>query len=465
LPSKVLAYLKSALWKPSIVGVVALVFLWNWAFSYESVKEQFPFLVTAQLRFHQFLSYLSPQPQYVKLVRLVDINDRAHWKEFGGAEPTSRAFLGDLVSQCSQEGNKAAAIAIDVQLKAPLGFAAGQDNPQWDVEDTQLLASIQEAVDRGVPIILGVGLVKNSAGDWTRQPSIFSDRELPLRSQTNDCEQGACVAMGYVNLPLDMRQIPLQTFATSDHSAPAVLDSLALATVTAYEQKMDLEPRTIDKPRIAQSLATGKFVYGSFIPARTFEKQAISAFALSKGDPTERKKCEGHIILIGGTWHSLQGMGPLADGYDSPVGEMSGVLLFANYIETLLDNRFQSEVPLWIGLTFDFIFAGMLYAASHAVGASRYKWWIVWSVFLLLLLSVYILFANLNRYLDFVLPLTLCFAHLGYERVEPFAGLEKWTRKLRKKPAEGDSSPPAGAGRKEDLKQQESDTSAHLSRD
>jgi CHASE2 domain-containing sensor protein len=461
---KVRARLKTALWKPSIVFVVALVLLWNWAFSYQSAKAQFPFLVTAQLKFHQFLTNWGPHQQFVKLVRVVDITDEDHWKYFGGAQPTSRAFLADIVTECTQDGTKAAAIAVDVQLQAPPGKAAGEDNSQWTEDDTKLLSAIDEAIGRGVPVILGVGLVKDSYGRWIRQPNIFSDEELPLRTQTNNCSDGGCVALGYFNLPSDMRQIPLQTLVTSDQGPGVTLDSLALATVTGYEERMGLQPKTHDKPLIAESLASGEFVYGGFIPAAVFKKQAIPSIPLSKGDPVARKMCDGHIVLVGGSWHKVQGTGPLEDGSDSPVGEMSGVYLNANYVEALLDDRYKRDVPLWFALTADFLLAAILYIAAHAAAASRYQWWMVWSVFLILLLLVYMLFANFNRYLDFVLPLGLCFAHLGYERVKPFEGIETWLAKFRKKPAEANTPAQPQTNPKGEVKQKEIETNPPAAR-
>lgn len=257
---KVRGYLETALWKPSIGAVVALVLLWNWAFSYQSVKEQLPFLVTAQLSFHRLLTYLGPHPQFAKLVRVVDIGDDDHWKQFGGADPTSREFLADIVTECTQKGTKAAALALDVELKAPRGFTSGQDVSQRTENDTELLSAIHEAVGRGVPVILGVGLIQDTYGRWIRQPNIFSDAELPLRSQGSKCKDGACVSLGYFNLPSDKRQIPLQTLVASDHGKGVTLDSLALATVTGYEERMGRDPKTYDKPLIAESLASGEFV-------------------------------------------------------------------------------------------------------------------------------------------------------------------------------------------------------------
>lgn len=80
----------------------------------------------------------------------------------------------------------------------------------------------------------------------------------------------------------------------------------------------------------------------------------------------------------------------------------------------------------------------------------------MWSVFLVLLLLVYILFANLNRYLDFVLPLGLCFAHLGYERLKPFEGVGTWVAKLRKKHGKGNAPTPRTVTPEVEVKQQES---------
>jgi hypothetical protein len=74
------------------------------------------------------------------------------------------------------------------------------------------------------------------------------------------------------------------------------------------------------------------------------------------------------------------------------------------------------------------------------------------------------LFANFNRYLDFVLPLGLCFAHLGYERVKPFEGIETWLAKFRKKPAEANTPAQPQTNPKGEVKQKEIETNPPAAR-
>ena len=93
---------------------------------------------------------------------------------------------------------------------------------------------------------------------------------------------------------------------------------------------------------------------------------------------------------------------------------MTGMYVHANYIEALLDDRYQREVPLWAAIGFDLLIGGALYLSFHKASTRRGKL-LVLGVFLAPLVASYVVFANLNLYLDFILPLGACFVHLVVE--------------------------------------------------
>jgi hypothetical protein len=97
-------------------------------------------------------------------------------------------------------------------------------------------------------------------------------------------------------------------------------------------------------------------------------------------------------------------------GASSPI---AGIYLPANYIEALLDDRYVKQVQHCF---FDIVVATLLYVSYHKAETAHGRY-LVLSVFLLPLMAGYIALVTLAYYLDFVLPLVGCFAHLGFEFV------------------------------------------------
>ncbi|MGA7928756.1 MAG: hypothetical protein WCA20_22520 [Candidatus Sulfotelmatobacter sp.] len=142
--------------------------------------------------------------------------------------------------------------------------------------------------------------------------------------------------------------------------------------------------------------------------------QTVAAEKLFKGDEDAIESCRGRIVLIGGNWRDDSGNGDPVDTHDTPVGPMAGMYIHANYMEAPLDDRYQRIVPLPFGLAF-YLFVGiLLYVYFHEAVTARGKLKVL-GVFLLPLLASYVILANFNWYLDFILPLMLCFAHLVFE--------------------------------------------------
>lgn len=167
--------------------------------------------------------------------------------------------------------------------------------------------------------------------------------------------------------------------------------------------------KTRDKPTIARSMPR-EFVYGRFVPDSTFLK--VPAQDLVANTRSAQARCKHHVVIIGAVWHKITG--EPVESFRSPIGPLPGVYFHANYIESLSGDQYQRGVPVWFALLFDFVVGIWLYIAYHSA-RSRKGQLMVLAVFLFPLLTGYIIVANFNRYLDFVLPLGLCFVHLGWE--------------------------------------------------
>jgi CHASE2 domain-containing sensor protein len=420
---------REVLTQPAILTILTIVLGWNVLVELDAVQASLPFIRRSQLAVHRWLCSLSPRSIAPKWVRTVEIDDVFHQRL---GEPTDRAFLAKLVS--SAVAGDALVVVIDIKLMAPRGMAEGEDDAGRRDQNAELLEAVRDAARRGVPVVLATWLERDAKGSFSRMPNIFHDSDLPLPRGDGGCpdlvdqtvtayrpsiREPACARLGNINLPVDPRRIPLATPLRDSHAGS---ESLALAAVSAYEQAMHLEPRTGTKPRIARAIEHDQFPFASFIREDRF--QTIPIGALAAGDVDALRLCRGRIVVVGGTWRADLGRGEPVDSHDTPVGPMRGLYLHANYIEALLDERYSSEVPLEGALLFDFLAGTSLYALFHRAKRRRTQ--------LLLLLipgallaSTYVMFANLNRYLDFILPLGACFAHLTLEYVRDYIDLLK----------------------------------------
>jgi len=367
-------------------------------------RDGFPKIYSAQLHFHRFLCSRVSRPIAPKWVRLVEIDDTLH-QQLG--DPTNRQFLASIVDNSVKGG--AITVVLDVKLVAPRGRSEGEDIPERQAQNAALLQAIKGASERGVPVVLGCWLEETDISNhyFERIPSIYKDSELPFPDPTGTCLYRACAHIGNINLPPDRRQLP--TVARTPKPG-ACSESLSLAAVSAYEEAVQQEPRTRDKRIIEEAMENRKILFTSFIPESEFQK--ISAQDLGAGNLKAVARCRGRIIIIGGKWHRNLGRGEWEDVYESPVGEMAGMYLHANYIESLLDDRYQRVVPIPVGIGLDILIGLALYWSFHRATTGRLA---ILAVFFLPLLASYVFLVNLNFYVDFILPLSICFAHLTVE--------------------------------------------------
>lgn len=397
--------------KKAIIIVFVLVAAGNAVFAYEKFQPA----IDAQLVFYKLLWSVKPGRQYNARVSVVRIDDSLHWGQTCDY-PTSRHLLAQLIKHASQE-HRASVIALDVELFVPKGRPAGWHNPGREEADEELLRAINDAASAGVTIILPVGLVSDGKGNKTRIPNIYKDEELPLADAAGNCGYEACAVLGFIDLPDDKREIPLQETATDwyEESKPQKIHSLALAAAEAKEGAHFGR----EKPTIMKTIEHRNQVLGGFLPETAFEEHAISAQDLKDGRGLAKE--QGDLMLIGGVWHREQGHGPPEDLHTTPIGDMQGVMLHANYIEALLGDHFTQAVPLWLAILIDIAIGLGLYTTF----ALKRPWRSQIGILLILALLTYLFFVNANRYLDFVLPSLLYFVHLVYEHTRLYRKLRR----------------------------------------
>jgi CHASE2 domain-containing sensor protein len=429
LPPKFFA--DTAFWIRALT-VLAIVFGMNLIIEFGVLTSVFPLLHELQLGSHRILCWMLPRPVSPKWTRMVVINEELH-EELG--VPTDRKYLATLVRNAAR--GDAAVIVLDFELLEEQ--AGGHDATKQSEMNEELRNAIWDAAKLGVPVIVPCSL--DLSGEKAKVfPSIYPDAVLPIANEKDQCSFAsttgatvtypACARRGYVNPAKDERKIPLGIELPGNTQCQ---DSLALASATAYEEATDRQPRTRQKKAIAGDIRNYRYVYGSFLAeerdsgkkckeqnpedrCKVANFQTISIRDLEAGTPEAMRECRTRIVVIGGEWKEAPGRSENFDMHETSVGPMAGIYLQANYIEAILDDRYMKEVPAVPALFFDIVVAALLYVSYHNASTTRGRY-VILSVFLFPLMTGYIVFLTLGYYLDFVLPLVGCFAHLGFEFV------------------------------------------------
>jgi hypothetical protein len=194
------------------------------------------------------------------------------------------------------------------------------------------------------------------------------------------------IVMALYRLDCDTRRIPLTwpVYAKNDNGIWVKLreqePTIAFAAATLYDNTLRELP--------AHYRSENPFT--SFIPQELFS--AVDAGALSISD---RPRFQHRIVIIGDAINDVRA---------SVIGRLPGVFLQANYIESLLDDRyFRGLGPLMTaGTTFLFLFiVGFIFDKSRKVGAALLRSVCLW---LMLILASYVALVYFALLLTFWVP-------------------------------------------------------------
>ena len=379
---------------------IVLIAVLFWAATYREVENSFPWFQSLELGMYNALSYFNIRAARAERVLVIRIDDAAFWTPpLSGEIPTNRRYLADLAKIAADGG--AVVVAFDFRLNS-MSDVPG-DDPSRKADNEYFLHTIQDLSSRNIPVVLTCWLTDNGKSEWEKRPLIFAETALP---------QG--VRIGHINMPLDLRQIPLRMLGWEwDGSVQKNFDSFAMQIVNAYEEVKQITPRTVDNQVVKEAMQEGQFVYGGFLQEAAFRAIPSRELWEHRNGPT--KCCIGEIAMIGAVWHEgASGSGPLVESFSSPVGSLPGIYMHANYVEALLDGRYKSAIPASLAVAVDFILAASLYYfCSFATGIGRVL--AILGVYLVLFCAVFGVFANFGHYLVFMVPLVLCFIHLPAE--------------------------------------------------
>jgi CHASE2 domain len=368
----------------------------------------------------------SPRPENSSDEGLLRFLSRDYWYEVALGRPRDHAQHVAVITIGSDvpSGLQREATAIDTELspgckrrlyEAAVLRALSAFHPRVIVVDMWLDpkgCTVNGATDVllneigrvNVPLVFGLGtfdpaaLIKEFPAEFVqarnRQPPLKPTELVlmpivhPIRSVTNSLSEGT------VELNSDNRKIPLSWPVYDNFQSvgklgqPKRLDSLAVAAVRAFDHNNKTLKRIgALRPDGSPEPSAELHPYTSFLPIEalptyraldvvcsnpigTFWKDNCPSLGTNSIGPLDEK-----IVLVG-----LAGVG--GDVHQSAIGNVPGVVLQANYVESLLDGRVFKPVPviyeiivgiLWLAVIFwiplQFLsYPGLALVFSLAVG-------------------------------------------------------------------------------------------------
>jgi CHASE2 domain-containing sensor protein len=256
---------------------------------------------------------------------LVLIEDQEYWREpglFAHRAPIRRDCLASLVRAIGAQSP--AVIALDFNLESASPDGNPIDEPEYAAETDDLVAAIRE-VPRNCSVVLPKTTRTSSTGGYLENSAVYDGKDF---GETE-------VYKGYISGP-PPENFPGVAFFTMTVQDGSSLSSFAQAIARAKKPGSSLDNKGTTLPST------------TFVPLEEFPY--TSALNLLNGEPSALEKLPHNTVVVGAHWHTdgYNG-GKLIDQHDSPLGLVPGVLLHANYVESILNTRLYWEwPPIWL---------------------------------------------------------------------------------------------------------------------
>jgi CHASE2 domain-containing sensor protein len=343
--------------------------------------------------YQRLLYRLTPRAPHPKRTVLVLINDQEFWgPPLDGRRPIKRNYLAKLVRQLGEANPEV--IALDVDLSLPVDKAVYEAGP-YKRETDDLLQAVKD-VSRQRTVVLARRLARDpSAGDAFKSAAAVFD-EYPFGAGN--------VRSGYITLPRDIRRIPL-AITLQDRTK---LDSFASAILGAIDEQSLTDAKQKENDALP---------YGTFINPDRFMQRSANC-VLTSDVKTLQKDMAFKVVIVGGAWHQYGiDQGPEYDSHPSPVGDVYGAFVHANYVEALLDSRTYTPMrqPLATGIevVFSIVLAVLLSLNFHLP--------VKVAIAVLLCVAIfgisYVSWQNLGLFFDFFIPVLLLVGHVVVEKL------------------------------------------------
>lgn len=355
---------------------------------------------------YQVMEWFRPHTPTIQRTAVVLVGDEDYWRgELERRVPIKRGYLARLI-RALDEKTDPTVIAIDFDLRSPTPDGSIVEHDTYKKETQDFLLAVKD-VSKNRPVVLPETVEQIGGGFYTPASDVHDGF---------DFGEGK-VARGYIQLPYDYRVIPLGLKMKSGEET----DSFAEAIVR------------FDNPAVLHPATQGEgFPYGSYLPVESFKaNHLVDARDVLNGDPAVLAKLHHKVVIIGAGWsRTAYQSGGFADSHLTPVGQIPGVFMHANYVEALIDHRVYGHWGDRILEVLEFVFV-LLVAAIFAVA---HKTWTKTVALLCLCLVVlpglsYLSWINLGRFFDCFVPMILILAHAALEQVREWrADAHKFAR-------------------------------------
>lgn len=340
---------------------------------------------------HRYLQISDHNRIDVERTALVLIGDEEYWRgELARRVPLKRTYLAKLLR--ALDTANPAIIVLDFDLRSPMPDGSILDFPDYAEETAELLQTIREISHRR-KIVLPSNLGEDAEGHLVRDAAIYDGFDF----------QGGRVKTGYIEMPYDLRQVPLPL---KIRGGGAEEDSLAAAAV-----------RFESPDALRRAMAGGhELPYGSFAGVDDF--RTIPAGGLLNDPRRFRDELEHKIVLVGANWSRLAYRnGPQVDEFHTPIGTAGLVFMHANYIEALLDGRTYVPLPEVMAIAIEVLFSlaiAVLFAFKMGLPKKLLSFL---ATCLVVLFLTYVFWQNFGLFFDFLIPLILLALHAAADQI------------------------------------------------
>ncbi len=329
-------------------------------------------------------------PLYNRRTVVVMIGDDEHWKgeSLAGRAPTNRSYLAKLLRAVGEAGPEV--IALDIRLRAPTPDGSPVTYKDYDAETQEFIEAVKHVTGDHTTVVLP----KSLGGD---EGGYFLERDVYDGLLDTD---GGKIRTGYIELDDDCRKAPLDL----DLKDGSKIDSFSLATVRAAEGTPPLP-----------SHDNNSMPYGSFMRPAEFKR--YTATQVLSGDKSVLDSLAHKVVIIGGNWHSFAyNRGPWVDSFDTPVGQIAGAYVHANYINSLMTSGVNAPLHEKVNKGIEILFS-LGVATLFFLPSVRAVWKLVVFISLAVVMVVisYFFWQNLGLYFDFFIPMALLFIHFPIE--------------------------------------------------
>lgn len=310
-------------------------------------------------------------PALPRDVKLVLIGDDEYWDgDLHHRSPTDRSYIARLVQALDVANAQVIALDFDLRLPHPNDVATPGRYAVVDAykpyrDETDLLVKAIDDVAQRRKIVLSRTISGKVDGPFDFESDAYQAYGLCTRLHADGqwdnpgtpefpltAEARQNISCGYIALMTDKRRVPPPARINGQSER---LDAFPLAIVRAWDQSA--------VPR----LESGTY-YASYIRQDVIRNPRITMSAGSLlGDPAKaRSILGGKPVIVGAAWSQrAKGRGGQVDLHDTPIGKVSGPVIYENVAEAVLSNRALrglDEHALWwlellVGMAAAVIFA------------------------------------------------------------------------------------------------------------